>query len=189
MRQLRQLAFDFPVAASVSGRLRTVFWFVVAAVVVIIIAIAVASAENTKLPSRAAVTSSNISGRSGSPASGNRGGTGTTAPAQTTTTGASAPQMTLQSQNGSGNESLPQFTAESSAKGWLIHYLFNCANVGQASNFAISVKDASDHQVDVAANQSGMNGGSTYYNSTTGTFSLSIVSECNWAVVVQTIPR
>jgi hypothetical protein len=172
-----------------SGRLRTVFWVVVAAVVVVIIAIAAASVENDKLPSRAVVTSSNNSGRSGSPQSGNSDNTGTTAPAPPTTTSASAPQTTLQSQNGSGTESLPQFTVPSSAKGWLIHYLVNCANVGQAGNFSISVKDASDQPVDVAANQLGVKGGSTYYNYTPGTYALSIDSKCDWTVVVQTIPQ
>jgi hypothetical protein len=172
-----------------SGRLRTAFWFVVAAVVVVIIAIAAASLENKKLPSRAVVASSSNSGRSGLPGSGNGGDTGTTAPSPPTTTSASAPQTTLQSQDGSRNESLPQFTVPSSAKGWLIHYLVNCANLGQAANFSISVKDASDRPVDVVANQFGMKGGSTYYNYTPGRYALSIDSECEWVVVVQTIPQ
>jgi hypothetical protein len=166
-----------------------VFWFVVAAVVVVIIAIAAASVENNKLPSRAPVASSNNSGRSGSPGSGKSGDTGTIAPAPPTTTSASAPQTTLQSQDGSGNVSLPQFTVPSSAKGWLIHYLVNCAKIGQAANFSISVKDARDHPVDVAANQLWMTGGSTYYNYTPGRYALSIGSQCDWVVVVQTIPR
>jgi hypothetical protein len=191
MRQLRQRAFDVRVAAMMSRRLRTAFWFVVAAVVVVIIAIAVANFENKKLPSRAVVASSNHSGRSGSPGTGNSGKSRTTAPAPTTTTNPSAPQTTLQSQDGSGSESLPQFTVPSSVKGWLIHYLVNCANFGQAGNFAISVKNASDQPVAVAANQLGIRGvgGSTYFNFTPGTYALSIGSECDWVVVVQTIPQ
>lgn len=120
--------------------------------------------------------------------------TSTTAPATTTTTvppaqgSASVPQ-TLQSQNGTGSQALSPFTVPASDKGWLIHYLFNCASLGSMGNLRIDVQSTSGSTVDTAANLEGVNGGSTYYNDTPGTYRLQIYTACDWAAVVQTIPQ
>lgn len=97
--------------------------------------------------------------------------------------------QTLFRQNGSGISTTPYFTVPSAAKGWLIHYLFNCASKGSPGNFRLYVKDSSGSPADVAANQLAMSGGNTYYNYTPGNYQLEINSGCAWTVVVQTIPK
>lgn len=124
--------------------------------------------------------------------------TTTTAPPPTTTstlatppvptTPASTPQ-TLQSQNGAGVQLLSPFTVPPSDRGWLIHYLFNCASLGSTGNLRINVEDPTGSTLGTAANLVGVNGGSTYYDDAPGTYRLHIDTACDWAVVVQTIPR
>ncbi len=111
------------------------------------------------------------------------GSTGSTGTSSTTRAPAST---TLQSQHGSGFQDFPQFTVPSVAKGWLIHYLYDCA--GQPGNFVMYVENARGVAMSEAANEFGRRGGSTYYDDTPGTFRLSIASACAWAFEVQTNP-
>ncbi len=158
------------------------FWVVVVAGVIVIVVLAV----NKKSPTGgSSPVASNTGASTGS--SGNTG-SATTAPASTTTTNASVAQ-TLQSQNGSGVQSLPQFTVASTEKGWLIHYLFDCSGRGSKGDFQVYVQDSKGRTVAVAANQLGTSGGSTYYSDTPGTYHLQVNSQCRWTVVVQTIPQ
>ena len=163
------------------------FWVVLAIVVVaivVVVAVAVTVSRHKGNDSSASSANNGVSGST----TGNGGSTQSSGDTGVPTAPAAAIQ-TLVSQHGSGFESLPQFTVPSSAKGWLVHYLFNCAPYGSSGNFAIYVDDANGLTTSVAANELALAGGSTYYSYSHGTYSLQINSQCNWAAVVQTIPH
>ena len=104
-----------------------------------------------------------------------------------TTTTTAVPQ-TLLSVNGTGIQSLPQFTVQATAKGWLIHYEYNSA--GGNGFFQINVENATGLNSNQAVNELQDSGKSTYDNYSPGTYSLDINSPpaCSWTVVVQAIP-
>lgn len=114
--------------------------------------------------------------------------TTTTVPAPTTTEAPTTTVpaiVTVQSQSGSGISSLPEFTIPADATGWYLGWNYNCSGFGSSGNFIVSVNGLGGTQTtDAGTNQLGASGSSVenYYD--TGTFQLSVNSECNWAVKV-----
>ncbi len=73
-----------------------------------------------------------------------------------------------------------QFTV---AGPWTATWTYNCSNFGTAGVFDYFVNGSS---TDFGPNISGHSGNGTEYYTDAGTFSLSIISECNWTIVVST---
>ena len=164
------------------------FWVACGLVVVAIVAVAVLSVNTNK--SKGASSPGKSSKIRTTPATtGNvAGATSTTSPP---TTVAATEARTLQDVTGSGQEALPQFTVPASAKGWALHYLYDCSSFGGVGNFIVNITGygASAGTTATGPSEHGISGGSTSYYYHTGAFSLSVDSECKWTVVVQTVPR
>jgi hypothetical protein len=113
--------------------------------------------------------------------------TTTTVPPTTTTTLSNV--TTVLSTGGSGDESLPQFTIPASARVWIIGWAYNCTNYGYEGNFITNITGygSAAGTFTLGQNQLGMGGSGAddYYN--TGTFSIQVISECTWGVVVEYI--
>jgi len=121
-----------------------------------------------------------VAGNSGNSGNGaNTGNSGTAEPA------------TLLHINGSGFKWTPKFTVPNGDNGWLLQYIYNCAHIyGHSGLTTIEVQGygSNSHFFDIAADVTGRIGGSTYYSHRTGTFALNMTTDCDWTVVVKTIP-
>ena len=91
---------------------------------------------------------------------------------------------TLLSQAGSGTADTQQFTVSQSS--WQLLWTYDCANFGTQGNFIVNVNGygAAASTTDQGVNQLGRSstGDEHYYDS--GTFNLSVSSECDWTVKV-----
>jgi hypothetical protein len=89
----------------------------------------------------------------------------------------------LFSGSGSGMESTRPFTVPASAKGWHVNWAYNCASFGMAGNFDFSVYQGTQLDFnDNGPNQLSTKGSGTEHFYDTGTFHLSMSSECAWTV-------
>ncbi len=108
--------------------------------------------------------------------------TTTTAPPPTTTA-APAP-ATLFTQSGSGIGDTAQFTVTRSS--WQLQWSYDCSSFGSSGNFIVTVNGygGASGTSDAGVNElgTGSSGDEHYYDS--GTFNLSVNSECNWTVTV-----
>jgi hypothetical protein len=89
-----------------------------------------------------------------------------------------------------GDESGPQFTVPARDSGWNEVYTFNCASTGQAGNFITSITgygSAADTD-DGGANQLELSGSGTNHYYDTGTFSITVESECYWTEEAVSVP-
>lgn len=78
--------------------------------------------------------------------------------------------------------STPTFTMTGS---WTMSWSYTCAGIGSRGNFDVTVtQPAGDLTIDAGPNELGTGGSGTdhYYDS--GTFHLSVISECSWSVSV-----
>ena len=68
---------------------------------------------------------------------------------------------------------------------WTMSWSYNCSSYGTAGYLGVTVNQpAGDPALDDAPNELGMSGSGTDYYYDTGTFSLSIVSQCDWSITV-----
>jgi hypothetical protein len=68
---------------------------------------------------------------------------------------------------------------------WTMSWNFNCAAFGSAGNFQVNVNQPSgDLTIDNGPNELAASGSGTDYYTDTGTFSLSVNSECDWSITV-----
>lgn len=86
--------------------------------------------------------------------------------------------------SGSGTNTTKPFTI--TADQWTLNYKYDCSAFGTTGNFAVDVA-GSDGSDDVAVNElgAGKSGSTTEYAS--GTFHLTVNSECDWTIRV-TVP-
>lgn len=96
------------------------------------------------------------------------------------TTAAPAAPATLLDVSGNGEKTTEPFTAKGP---WHLKYSYDCANFGQSGNFAVEISGG-DGLSDQGPNTEGMSGSDTNYEPKGGTFSLQVLSECSWHVVV-----
>ena len=98
----------------------------------------------------------------------------------------------LQSESGSGSDSLLPFTVPSGDKGWKLNWTYNCSNVGKRSQFQVyiiqeaqtSERSTQLNIKDFPVSVFGDSGSSTSHFQGTGTFNLDVNSECRWTVAV-----
>jgi hypothetical protein len=64
---------------------------------------------------------------------------------------------------------------------WTMAWSYNCSNYGSPGNFVVTVNNSAS---DLGANELGTGGSGTDYYYDTGSFSLSIISECDWSITV-----
>jgi hypothetical protein len=68
---------------------------------------------------------------------------------------------------------------------WTMAWSYDCSTFGSQGNFSVNVtQPAGDGAVDLGTNELGDGGSGTDYYYDTGTFSLSIDSECDWSITV-----
>lgn len=150
--------------------------------VLVVVGIIVSSSHHAK--ENQGVINALNAGSSGT--SGDTGTTGNSAAIIDTTTTTSAPRLvTIQTQSGSGISSLPEFTIPEDATAWYFGWNYDCSSFGSQGNFAVDVDGLDGTSTfDLGTNQLGTSGNNVenYYD--TGTFQLSVNSECNWAVKV-----
>ncbi|MGC8466534.1 MAG: hypothetical protein ACP5O0_11525, partial [Acidimicrobiales bacterium] len=95
---------------------------------------------------------------------------------------ASASTATFTSTQIGSSGQTPQFTESGN---WQMAWSYNCSNFGSSGNFTVTVNQPSNSTVfDIGPNQLGMSGSGTDSYTDTGTFSLSVSSECNWSISV-----
>ncbi len=95
---------------------------------------------------------------------------------------ASASTATFTSTQIGSSGQTPQFTESGN---WQMAWSYNCSNFGSSGNFAVTVNQPSNSTViDIGPNELGMSGSGTDSYTDTGTFSLSVSSECNWSISV-----
>ena len=101
-------------------------------------------------------------------------------------------ERVLQSESGSGSDSLLPFTVPSGDKGWKLNWTYNCSNVGKRSQFQVyiiqeaqtSERSTQLNIKDFPVSVFGDSGSSTSHFQGTGTFNLDVNSECRWTVAV-----
>jgi len=109
------------------------------------------------------------------------------APSTTSTTSTTVPlTTTLWNTTGSGTVSGPQFTVSPSSKGWIEEWSYNCSNFGMSGNFLTSIKGygSSEFTADSGTNQLGMSGSGTNHYYDSGTFSIEVISDCDWSETI-----
>ena len=68
---------------------------------------------------------------------------------------------------------------------WLMSWSYDCSNYGTAGNFIVSINQPpGDLAFDIGPNEEGTAGTGTDYYYDSGTFQLSVVSECDWTISV-----
>src|SRR5579875_83575 len=73
----------------------------------------------------------------------------------------------------------------SESQNWEMAWSFDCSSYGSPGNFMVDVNQPTgDTTTDPGPNELGMSGSGTDYYTDTGTFSLSINSECSWTITV-----
>lgn len=94
----------------------------------------------------------------------------------------SAGTVTFSSNQIGASGQTPQFTESGK---WQMAWSYNCSNFGSSGNFGVTVNEPSSSTTyDQAPNELGTGGSGTDYYTNTGTFSLSVNSECNWTITV-----
>jgi Protein of unknown function (DUF2510) len=86
---------------------------------------------------------------------------------------------------GNGDKTTANFTVTEDQ--WTIAYVYSCANVGGSGNFIVDVNDSTgtdDFNKD-GVNELGATGNSSTVEHGSGTYSLSILSECTWTITVK----
>ena len=143
-----------------------------AAILVVVLATGAKACGSTPKASSAAVSPTTIA-----PVAATSAATSATAKAAPSTTAAPS---TLLDVNGTGDKTTDPFTAKGA---WHINYSYNCAAFGQAGDFGILVQGG-DGFSDQGPNTQGMSGQDSNFEPQGGTFTLQIISECQWHVTV-----
>ena len=63
---------------------------------------------------------------------------------------------------------------------------YDCSNFGYSGNFIVDPSGGTNFEI--GPNELGLSGSGTDHYTDTGTFSLSIISECNWTITVSGPP-
>ena len=63
---------------------------------------------------------------------------------------------------------------------------YDCSSLGPSGNFIVDINGGSNF--DIGPNESRMGGSGTDHYTDTGTFSLSIISDCSWSITVSPPP-
>jgi hypothetical protein len=94
--------------------------------------------------------------------------------------GASTATFTSAEVGSSGN------TADFTQSGpWTMAWTYDCSAFGSQGNFSVDINQpAGDETEDLGTNELGDGGSGTDYYYDTGTFSLSVISECDWSITV-----
>ena len=91
--------------------------------------------------------------------------------------GPNSTPVTYTSQQTGFSGQTQQFTAYAP---WSMAWSYNCSNYGSQGNFFVEVDGSSD----IGPNELGSSGSGTDYYNDSGTFSLTVISECNWSVSI-----
>lgn len=75
----------------------------------------------------------------------------------------------------------------SEAGNWQMAWSYDCSNSGGNGNFSVSIETASGDTALVGPNELGPGGNGTDSYTQTGTFELSIISECHWSINVTAV--
>jgi hypothetical protein len=68
---------------------------------------------------------------------------------------------------------------------WQMHWTYDCSAFGYNGNFAVEIdQPPNDLSLDFGPNELGPSGSGTDHYSDTGTFSLNVLSECNWTITI-----
>lgn len=102
-------------------------------------------------------------------------------PAGASTVHASSTSATFSSSQIGSSGSTPQF-AESGP--WLMSWSYNCSAYGSKGNFQVSINPAGGSSGDIGPNELGTGGSGTDYYYDTGSFNLTVNSECAWSITV-----
>jgi hypothetical protein len=104
----------------------------------------------------------------------------------TTTTSTVPSASVLWTMSGSGDQSGPEFTVPSTATGWNEEWSFDCSNFGSVGNFITDITGFGSASIttDAGASQLGTSGAGANYHYDTGTFSIQVISECDWTETV-----
>lgn len=102
--------------------------------------------------------------------------------AATSTPANTAKVTPLFDRSGSGFELSPSFSPQASS--WTIQSSFSCASIGVARAFVIVVYDSNGTKLGLAANELAIKGSKSTIEHGTGSFHLSINSDCPWHVRV-----
>jgi hypothetical protein len=84
---------------------------------------------------------------------------------------------------GSGSSTTRQFRPPTGS--WRIDYSFDCTAFGYAGNFMISVYDGHNRLIEFPVNALKRAGSGSSYVYHSGTFHLSVISECDWTISVR----
>lgn len=85
--------------------------------------------------------------------------------------------------SGSGIHTTSSFVVPAAAKGWHVNWSYNCASFGGKGNFGFYVFQGTVmDDTDFGPNQLGAKGSGVEHYYDTGTFHLTINSECDWTV-------
>jgi hypothetical protein len=96
-----------------------------------------------------------------------------------------APSGVLLSISGKGTQHTASFTVPASAGGWHVNWSYSCANfgVGGTGAFGFYVWQGAS-PVTSGPDQTGTGGSGTTHFYDTGTFSLHVISDCDWTIQV-----
>ena len=72
---------------------------------------------------------------------------------------------------------------------WQMSWAYDCSSYGSEGNFIVDINGGSGLVFDEGPNELGLGGSGTDYYTDTGTFSLSIFSECAWSITVEPPPQ
>ena len=110
--------------------------------------------------------------------------TTTVPPTTTTTTGIVT--VLLAPTSGSGTAKIPQFTVPPSANNWKVGWTYDCSNHGMSGNFITDITGYGNAAgiYNPGEDQLGMGGSGIDTYDNTGTFSIQVISECNWSIGV-----
>jgi hypothetical protein len=94
-----------------------------------------------------------------------------------------------QVKQGTGPETLSDFTVAANASEWDIDWEFDCKTTGGTGGFKVSVvgQGSSANTTDAGVTQSGAGTAGIDKNYDTGTFNLKVDSPCKWVVRVEVI--
>ena len=97
------------------------------------------------------------------------------------------PPRVLWSASGSGSQSGPKFAVPAGARQWLEVWQYDCSSYGSRGNFIASITGygSAQYTTDSGVNQLGNGGHGINHYFDTGTFSIQIISECDWTETIE----
>lgn len=118
--------------------------------------------------------------------------TTTTPPVTHATTTTTTPPYVLFSVGGTGDDLIGPFVISTPATQWNVGWTYNCSKLGKKAKFDYTIlfnHGSRQNLNDVGPHQLGLKGAGTKHYYDSGTFNLSVATECSWTVkVVEIIP-